>query len=251
MNKQVLSFATLFAIVVVQLGSVKSAELTKIQPVGVKRAVVDSKIETETFDWEATEVGSAESASAVNLACHNEAGCNGTCGNHGCCVGASCEPWTLYPQDPHCGWNLTGWAQAGLTVNSIDNGGRNDPLAFSSPASEFLLNQLWMTLHKPIDTGGAGVDIGFRLDYVYGADGPDTASFGDGGWDFRWDTNGEYGSAIPQIYGEIGINNLSFKLGHFLHAHRLRSRHRAGQLFLFPCLCNELRRAVYAYGSAC
>jgi hypothetical protein len=50
---------------------------------------------------------------------------------------------------------------------------------------------------------------------VIGADGPDTQAFGDGSWDFGWNSGGEYGSAIPQLYGEVAYNDVNIKIGHF------------------------------------
>jgi len=112
-------------------------------------------------------------------------------------------------------WFAGGWLNGGIMTNFTNNDVRNDPVPFSNPAGEFLGNQAWAYFGKEADNGGHGWAWGARVDFVYGADGPDTQSFGDGGWDFGWNSGGEYGSAIPQIYGEIAYNDLSVKIGHF------------------------------------
>ncbi len=62
-----------------------------------------------------------------------------------------------------------------------------------------------------------GFDIGGRIDYLYGTDGPNTQAFGTAqrGWDNEWDNGGQYGHAIPQLYAEAGYGDLSVKAGHF------------------------------------
>ena len=53
------------------------------------------------------------------------------------------------------------------------------------------------------------------MDFLFGADGPDTQAFGDGGWDFGWNSSRDYGSAIPQLYLEFAVDDLTIKFGHF------------------------------------
>ncbi len=45
-------------------------------------------------------------------------------------------------------------------------------------------------------------------------DGPDTQAVRGTGWDIEWES-GDYGSAIPQAYAEIGIDYLKIKAGYF------------------------------------
>jgi hypothetical protein len=107
-----------------------------------------------------------------------------------------------------CGWSAGGWASVGYhtAANTL----------FNSRPDEVQLHQAWLYAEKAIDTSG-GFDIGGRIDYIYGTDGPDTQAFGTGdrGWDNRWDRGGDYGHAIPQAYFEVGYGDLSVKLGHF------------------------------------
>ncbi len=173
---------------------------------------------------------------AQDPACGCAAGCCDTCGD-GCCNGcgrsllpdgnpcfgsllpcACCrEPWKLIPDG--CRWSVGGWVNGGVLTNA-DGFPNNNPVPFLS-SNDFLMNQLWGYAVREADTGGYGFDWGARIDYVFGADGPDTQAFGDGTWDFGWDSGGRnlfhqtYGSAIPQAYVEVAINDLKVKMGRF------------------------------------
>ena len=60
--------------------------------------------------------------------------------------------------------------------------------------------------------------IGYRMDVVYGTDGPDTQAFGNppGNWDYQnnWE-NGKNGWAMPQLYLHGDLGKIRYKLGHF------------------------------------
>ena len=136
----------------------------------------------------------------------------GECGG-GCGLG---DPWTL-PQPcvlQNLGIVIGGWASSGIYGNA-HGATSNGPLGFNDVGDGYTVNQLWVFGEKATDTGGYGVDWGGRIDYVFGVDGPDTQAFGDGGWDAGWNSARDYGSAIPQLYGEVAINNLTIKGGHF------------------------------------
>ena len=143
--------------------------------------------------------------------------CGPSCGKAsrkcGCGLG---DPWTLpQPCGLACrGITVGGWLSGGLYTNAWGDA-NNGPLGFNDVGDGLTANQMWLFLDKEADTGGHGTDWGFRVDYVFGVDGPDTQAFGDEGWDFGWDSARDYGSAIPQLYFELGINDLSVKLGHF------------------------------------
>ena len=76
------------------------------------------------------------------------------------------------------------------------------------------MNQMWLYLHRPADTGGCGWAWGGHVDMIYGTD-----------WRFGINEGLEdrinnfdfsrYGLVIPQAYLEVAYNNLSVKLGHF------------------------------------
>ena len=121
-------------------------------------------------------------------------------------------PQYEYPQQQMgsngLGIQFGAWAQAGYTTYNTGQ--------FNNHPDNLDLNQLYFYLEKVAD-GSQGFDWGFRADYVYGTDGPDTQAFGGppGSWDTDWTNGGFYGSAIPQLYGEIAMGDISVKAGHF------------------------------------
>jgi hypothetical protein len=150
-------------------------------------------------------------------------GCAGGCASDcNSCCDSCCDagPWTLFGpfmEENAPAWSAGGWISSGVYNNGygINN---NGPLGFRNLAEEYTLDQLWGWMERGMDTS-YGWDVGFRADFIFGVDGPDTEAFGDQGWDFGWFSDGRngagYGSAIPQLYGEIGYGDLSVKLGHF------------------------------------
>lgn len=157
-------------------------------------------------------------AAAPAVAPEADLGCTDLdCCDSGCesACGSECEEWKLFDLNDGCRkLNVGGWINGGITL-----AGRNvpttAPIAFVNPIDQVLGNQAWVYVERDADTGGCGFDYGYRMDYVFGADGPDTQAFGDNSWDASWDTNANYGSAIPQLYAEVAYNNLSIKAGHF------------------------------------
>ena len=141
--------------------------------------------------------------------------CEDSCGE--CCQPCGLgDPWTLpQPCALQCnGITLGGWVSSGIYANA-HGAASNGPLGFNDVGDGYTMNQLWIFAEKVADTGGCGTDWGFRADFVFGADGPDTQAFGGLDWDNQWDTSRDYGSAFPQLYAEVAINDLSIKLGHF------------------------------------
>ncbi len=139
-------------------------------------------------------------------------GCSSACGDgcssllDGCC---GCKGGLLSDID------FGGWLAWGYYDNShgIDSASGAAPLGFNNiPGMQ--LNQAWTYLGKEAETGN-GLDWGFRADFMFGCDGPDTAAFGDGSWDFNWTTSSQYAFAFPQLYGEVAIGNTKIKAGKF------------------------------------
>jgi len=147
------------------------------------------------FEWEGND-----------YACQCDGGGGFLSGGCQCDLG---EPFLLFGSAN--GISVGGWAQLGYHNKAL-------PL-FNSRPDEFQLHQTWVYAEKAIDTS-SGFDIGGRIDYLYGTDGPDTQAFGinNGHWDNDWDNgpdNSGYGHALPQLYGEVGYGDLSVKFGHF------------------------------------
>ncbi len=131
-----------------------------------------------------------------------DTGCGDRCGD-GCDLG---DPFELLGEC--CGFHMGGWVQLGYHNKALP--------AFNTYPDHYQLQQAWLFAEKTLDTSN-GFDFGGRMDYIYGTDGPNTQAFGTDpdGWDNPWDNGGQYGHAIPQLYGEVGYGDLSVKFGHF------------------------------------
>lgn len=141
--------------------------------------------------------------------------CGKDCGGKGCgCGGGLCitgDPVSIFDKLTPCRdgpLTVGGWVQAGFY--NYNTG------MFNNYPHNLNLNQMWLFAEKAMDTE-CGWDWGFRIDGVYGTDGPDTQAFGNppNTYDFGWTYGNFYGTAIPQLYGEVGFKNLSVKVGHF------------------------------------
>lgn len=126
------------------------------------------------------------------------------------------------------GVTLGGWTQFGyqsgpdgaFSGNGAFNNVNFGPGAGLSNAKEwnnFQLNQQGLYLNKTAD-GSNGLGLGFRAEMIYGVDGNEAQSFGNnpGRYDFnsKWN-HGIYEYALPQLYAEAAIGDLSVKIGHF------------------------------------
>ncbi len=107
-----------------------------------------------------------------------------------------------------CNYSAGGWTQLGYHSKSLPS--------FNSRPHQLQLQQQWLYFEKK-SNHQFGFDVGGRIDYVYGTDGPDTQSFGieNGHYDTSWDNGGAYGHALPQLYFETGYGDWNVKLGHF------------------------------------
>ncbi|MCC6508157.1 MAG: porin [Pirellulaceae bacterium] len=120
------------------------------------------------------------------------------------------DPWKLL-SEPICGITLGGWTSVGYHTQA-------NPASFNTYPDRVQLGQQWLYAEKIAD-GSEGLGLGGRIDYVYGTDAPDTQAFGipnnhfDNGWDNNNNTG--YGHAMPQLYGEVAMGDLSVKVGHF------------------------------------
>jgi putative OmpL-like beta-barrel porin-2 len=143
------------------------------------------------------------------------AGCGTSCGPTSCPSGD--QPFALFggcSALQQRGIKVGGWLEQGITFNSTNPADRfNGPVATNDRDSEYQMNQFWLYVSRPIDTGGHGWDIGGHIDMLYGSD----FRFGiNYGLEDRINSvDNPYGMVIPQAYMEIGFNNLSVKLGHF------------------------------------
>ena len=124
--------------------------------------------------------------------------------------------WEL-PEGPllqKAGIDVAGWCEGGITLNANGRGdGFNGPVVLNDRADEFQMNQLWLYAERPIDTDRHGFDVGGRVDVVYGTDARFLQTPG-----LETDINSNrqfYWLSLPQFYLNVGINDLSVKLGRF------------------------------------
>ena len=125
------------------------------------------------------------------------------------------------------GVTLGGWTQFGYqdgpdgaftgngAFNDVNFGPGTNPNG--KEWNTFGLNQQGLYLNKTAD-GSNGLGLGFRAEMIYGIDGNEAQSFGNnpGRYDFnnQWN-HGIYEWALPQLYAEAAVGDLSVKIGHF------------------------------------
>jgi len=144
--------------------------------------------------------------------------CNG-CGSYGRC-GSGCEGWSL-PQPcmlSRHGIKISGWLDLGGTYNADKTPSRYNGLLAVNDRREIQMNQLSLGAERAITTEENGWDFGGRADVLYGTDYIYTQSLG---WETHpdgtanWNRHLQYGVATPQAYGEVGVGDLSLKVGRF------------------------------------
>lgn len=123
--------------------------------------------------------------------------------------------WRAFPQDGAV--RVRGWLDGGYVYNSsYPNSKFNGPYNSIDRSAEPMFNQAYLILERPLPTNGS-IGAGFRIDALFGYDhflGQSRGFEVDRDFGKRW--NGQYyGLAIPQVYGEMGNDVISLKLGHF------------------------------------
>ena len=112
------------------------------------------------------------------------------------------------------GITVGGWVEQGITANALNPGDKyNGPNATNDRNAEYQLNQAWLYFDKSTKTDGCGWDLGGHVDVVYGTD----WRFGScTGLEDRMNSENDfYGWILPQFYGEVALNDLTVKAGHF------------------------------------
>lgn len=173
----------------------------------------------------ASDCGCATDLTCGDAACGSCGTCSSCCGSSlfGCCEHG--DPWTLFGEND-CGVTIGGWVSAGYYGNfrGVDTNSGNSPVGFRDISNAPTVNQAWLYVEKEADAETYCFDLGYRADFMWGADGPDTQAFGYGDrhrWDNRWDSSvtaaGEqlYGGAIPQLYLSAAWGDWNVKMGHF------------------------------------
>ncbi|MEM8865377.1 MAG: outer membrane beta-barrel protein [Planctomycetota bacterium] len=174
----------------------------------------------------ATPVAEAYSSEPLDCPCQAEQRCCRRQCQSSCCLSGGClgEPFSLsdYILGPCRCWDFGMWTQIGYHDSQTPlSNDFADVLAFNDVPDQLNLHQQWLWAEKVAD-GSNGIDWGFRVDVMYGTDAQKTQAFGNpradvpgaGSWDASFD-NGEYGWALPQVYGELAFGDWSVIAGHF------------------------------------
>ena len=109
---------------------------------------------------------------------------------------------------------MSGWLEPGVILNTLSPRDRwNGPVVTDDRSNDFEMNQFWLTFERKVKTDGDGFDIGGRVDLCYGTD----WRFGDSpGLEQQIDYQHQlYGLVLPQMYVEVGIDDLTIRLGHY------------------------------------
>ncbi|OHB68588.1 MAG: hypothetical protein A2V70_05870 [Planctomycetes bacterium RBG_13_63_9] len=155
----------------------------------------------------------SESEIGFALACDEcQASGSGCCSRCGRCRRVPCRS-SCGLGGRGLGIRLGGWIEQGITVNGDYPADRfNGPLTFNDRDAEYQLNQLWAYAERPVNTRGHGWDVGGRVDFIYGTDRRFTQAYG---LEDDWNSHRFYGAALPQAYLDVGVNDLTVRMGHY------------------------------------
>ena len=152
-------------------------------------------------------------------------GCESTCTSCQDCAlecPDACEPWRLFADHQSgCGHSpiIKGWVNAGIMGNSDSPPDRfNGPVTFYDRSGEAQLSQLYLIAENPVDTASCDWNLGYRMDLMYGTDYRFNISRGlsaEDNFTAKWNSSRFYGLDMPQLYAEVGRDDLSIKIGHF------------------------------------
>ncbi len=138
------------------------------------------------------------------------------CGAGTCDLCAACSAYAGCQRPCRRWFDYGGWLAQSFTANGSSPANHfNGPVTFNDRSNAYQMNQFWNYLERQTCTGGCGVDIGGRIDMLYGTDARFTQATG---LDDDVVSNGAsrfYKFALPQAYLEVAINNLRVKIGHF------------------------------------
>ena len=197
-----------------------------------KAAQKSDKKAAQKSDKKATQKGkkSAAQKSAKKAASKSDCGCDDGKGKGGA-LSRFCKEhkaaWSLVDNSAKGkagGIAITGHTQFGYHTQGMNGhvvppqqDANGVPHSFNDYPNRVQLHQQWLTAEK-VAHGGGDLSWGFRMDWLYGTDGPDAQSFNNnaGEWDNGWTNGIAYGNAIPQLYAEVAVGDLRVRGGHFL-----------------------------------
>jgi hypothetical protein len=196
--------------------------------------------ETSGWSYDNNVSGVAFASDCCEPACCADACCDVGCGA-ACAAGGLCSDGLLGETGLEAlslaallgaegtGLEIGGWTSGGYhDGNERLSFAPGDDLSFNSVPHHMNLQQQWFYLGRAAD-GSRGLDIGGRVDVMYGIDASEAQSYGNttsipgvpavgargfGTYDASLD-HGSYGWAIPQSYVEVASGDLAVKLGHW------------------------------------
>ena len=112
------------------------------------------------------------------------------------------------------GITLGGWIDQGYTYNASNPADRyNGPVTFNDRSDDYQMNQLDVFLEREVDGSDSGLEIGGRVDVLFGTDARFTEAVG---WETNWDMNERfYRLSIPQMYAAFGWRDWTVQMGHY------------------------------------
>ena len=201
----------------------QSAAQQTSRPISIQEVTYNYSLDEDGADKSAAQKGkksaTQKSASKAKCGCDdaNGKGKGGLSFLNRMCVEHK-APWSLSDHGKKSkghGISISGHTQLGYHTEGTNGDGVSN--SFNEYPNRLQLHQQWLTVAKAAQGGGAA-DWGFRMDWLYGTDGPNAQAVGNtpGDWDTGWDHGGHYGHAIPQLYVEVAMGDLRVKGGHFL-----------------------------------
>jgi len=121
---------------------------------------------------------------------------------------------------PHAaGLRLSGYLDQGFTWNPwYPSDHFNGPVAPNDRANEYVMDELYLTIARPVDATRRELDLGFQIDLLYGSDG---FFFESHGLEYEWypdPLHAYYQLALPQFYTDLFVpvgKGLTVRAGHF------------------------------------
>jgi len=114
-----------------------------------------------------------------------------------------------------------GWIDAGIGANAW-GADWNGPITFNDRSWQGQMNQLYLVNERILKdelSWGGRIDLLYGTDYIYtvaaGLDAFRSTPDPLGLTGPRWGSSRYYGLAMPQLYGELGSQDLNVKFGHF------------------------------------
>jgi hypothetical protein len=114
--------------------------------------------------------------------------------------------------------DIRGYVDVGFTWNPDNPANReNGPDGYNDRSNEGDLNQLYLITERVTKTDGCGIDWGGRVDLLYGTDRRFNQVNTGTRFDSLWNLDQPYyGLDMPQLYGDLAVNNAIFRIGHIL-----------------------------------